>query len=313
MQKYADFVELEPIREQSRFASHGMREYTPIKCPHCEIVFVKVPTSSIKTNKAFKCMQHLTTCTVFNPPAATTEAQASVLEGALAKELRILREEREVESARHDAEREVAEQRHDELMAELTGVRSQLSETTAKLTDVQAQLSHKRQCLTDVREWGKLAEPDNTLVPQLTYREMQLLLPFKSDVKVLKRENALLQSTLNEKAPAALVKKAAEAYERVRKAEEGQKEAESELVTRMRAAEATFDRLSAENALLKTRPPEIVYRLPKKLMRSAWVRKHAMVAFAPEKQTDQELKNAAAALFQQVSEAQPDRSSGFES
>ena len=73
---------------------------------------------------------------------------------------RKLQEKGETE-ARNDA-------RHDEVMAQLTLVRTQLS-------DVETQLSDTRQCLTDVREWGRLKEPDNTLVPQLTCREATLV------------------------------------------------------------------------------------------------------------------------------------------
>ena len=216
MTKYANFVEQVRVMEQSRFSSVGVREYATFRCPHCLCDAVKIPVEQL-ASKSSKCKAHLTACPSYTPPAPA--------ESDVAAELRRAREQQE-------AEREESKRRHEELMGELTtarekltGVQGQLDDTRQRLTgvqgqltDVEGQLSDKRQCLTDVREWGKLKEPDNTLVPQLTFRDANLVAAHDAETARLQTENARLRAELEvtrvaakEKAPAALLKRAAEA------------------------------------------------------------------------------------------------------
>ena len=275
---------------------------------------------SVAHKKGNACAIHLASCPVYNakpaeeatPTPAVTTAIVSSVENGIAAELKLLREAREADRIKHEEEREsdrikneeerqAAKRRHDELMAELTrtrsqltGVQGQLTGTEAQLTDVQAQLSDKRQCLTDVREWGKLKEPDNTLVPQLTCREMQLVEPLKNEIRLLQQQIVLL----SEEAPASLVQRAAEAEGRARKLEREN----FDLAAKFRQMRD----LANQRSKTVTR-----HKLPPKLLaESEHARKYSLIAFHPDKQPNEFSKQLAAALFKQASAAVPERSTG---
>ena len=292
------------------------RKYVSLSCPHCDSTFADIPAERVKTNKASACKAHLASCPVHNakptgeatPTPAATTAIVSSVENGIAAELKLLREAREADrikheelEAKHEEERQAAKRRHDELMAELTGTRSQLTDvqgqltgTEAQLTDVQAQLSDKRQCLTDVREWGRLKEPDNTLVPQLTCREMQLVDPLKNEIRLLQQQVVLL----SEEAPASLVQRAAEAEGRARKLEREN----FDLAAKFRQMRD----LANQRSKTVTR-----HKLPPKLLaESEHARKYSLIAFHPDKQPNEFSKQLAAALFKQASAAVPERSTG---
>ena len=131
--------------------------------------------------------------------SSKTERRLEETDRRLFEAERQLQEKKEAE-ARNDA-------RHNEVMAQLTFVREQLS-------DVETQLSDKRQCLTDVREWGRLKEPDNTLVPQLTCREAALKASHDTESARLRAENEVLRASLKDKAPLALITRTVEAEEK---------------------------------------------------------------------------------------------------
>ena len=134
--------------------------YAVFMCPHCDEE-VDVPEEGVTNQKGNACKAHLAVCPKFSPPAPTALAVPD-------------------ESKR----------RHEELMEELRQVRGELTDVKGELIDVRGQLSDKRQCLTDVREWGQLKEPDNTLVPQLTFREANMVAAHNAEVAQVKAEAA---------------------------------------------------------------------------------------------------------------------------
>lgn len=219
---YDDFEEGAPFSAQSKRKPHTTKLYVTLRCPHCNAIFAELTNESLHTNKASTCKAHLLVCGSYSD---TNDA-----EEALKCQLKYQKQAREFEAthqaekkAREQAERQLAETerklrekeetearndaRHDEVMAQLTLVRGQLS-------DVETQLSDKRQCLTDVREWGRLKEPDNTLVPQLTYREATLVASHETEASRLRAELGVLRAAVKDKAPVALVTRAAEAEEK---------------------------------------------------------------------------------------------------
>ena len=175
----------------STYAPHDEHDYVPIVCPHCRVSFVSIPKQHLLSSKASKCKAHIAVCPVYtqlSPLALDARKETDVAE--------LLRNQ----AARHATQREndqaQNEERHAEMMAELR--------------DLKEQLSHKRQCLTDVREWGRLKEPDNTLVPQLTCREATLVASYEADATRLRAELEVLRIAVKDKAPAVLVTRAAE-------------------------------------------------------------------------------------------------------
>ena len=240
-------------------------------------------------------------------------------------------EERE---AKHEQEREAAKRRHEELMAELTGARSELTDARSQLTDVQSQLTDvecqlcdKRQCLTDVREWGNLKEPDNTLVPQLTLRERELLAPKDQRIQLLEQEQQLLRQQVGEKtrlASEATIKRAVQAEQRLLRSEEVARQLEQELLAERNEHQQTRERAKRQRlqddinyAGLQEKYSELarrskgttVYALPSALLaESPHARKHAMVAFHPDKQPTERSRRLAEPFFKQISAAQDARS-----
>ena len=78
--KYMDFVEGAPVNEPSHLSSrYGRRDYVPITCPHCGVVFVKIPLDQIFKTKASKCLRHLRVCPKFKGEVAS-KAPTSELE-----------------------------------------------------------------------------------------------------------------------------------------------------------------------------------------------------------------------------------------
>lgn len=220
---YDDFEEGPPFLAQSKRKPHTTKLYVKLRCPHCNAEFAELTKESLHTNKATTCKSHLLVCGSYSDTNDTEEA--------LKLQLKYQKQARELEithqmekKAREQAERQLAEAerkltekeetearndaRHDEVMAQLTLVRGQLS-------DVETQLSDKRQCLTDVREWGRLKEPDNTLVPQLTCREATLVASHETEASRLRAELEVLRAAVKDKAPVALVTRAAEAEDKL--------------------------------------------------------------------------------------------------
>ena len=62
---YLDFDEESPCIEPARSCPYEDREYVPITCPHCRLVFVKIPTTQLASSKASKCLSHLRVCHAF--------------------------------------------------------------------------------------------------------------------------------------------------------------------------------------------------------------------------------------------------------
>jgi hypothetical protein len=299
--------------------------YTVFLCPHCdeELLVLK---EIVGQCKARTCRAHLAVCPKYVPPPST-EVALPVSNGDpapdLATELRKMREEREAEREAAKAEREASKRRHEELMAELTGARSQLTERNdqlegmrSQLTDVQAQLTDKRRCLTDVREWGNLKEPDNTLVPQLSLRERELLAPREQRI-------ALLEQQVNEKTKGAsetAIKRALEAEHRWKSAEAelGACRQELEELRQWSARQRQQDginyaALAEQYKELASRKQRAVHALPDALLaESPHARKHGMVAFHPDRQPTAKARRLAQPLFQQISAAQGSRSAGTE-
>jgi hypothetical protein len=338
---YNDFVwkhsAMKPCKTSN--VSSTERMYAQFQCPHCERL-VDVPEENVRSQKGNACSAHLRVCPKYVPPLPSTEVavpapalatpassrdDSSSLD--LATELRKMREEREAAEAKHEAEREAereaSKRRHEELMAELTGARAQLTERNdqlegmrSQLTDVQAQLTDKRRCLTDVREWGNLKEPDNTLVPQLSLRERVLL---------ARREQliALLQQQVNEKTKGAsetAIKRAVEAELRLKSAEAelGACRQELEELRQWSARQRQQDginyaALAEQYKELASRKQRAVHALPEALLaESPHARKHGMVAFHPDRQPTAKARRLAQPLFQQISAAQGARSAGTE-
>jgi hypothetical protein len=157
-----------------------------------------------------------------------------------------------------------------------------------------------------VREWGQLKEPDNTLVPQLTYRELQLVEPLKSEIRVLQQQNALLDG----RSPQALVVRAVEAEERANRLERQFKQLEA----KYRNVRDDHHSLKEEVEELRVSRPTICFKLPPVLLKgSDHARKHCMVAFHPDKQPCETTKELATVLFKQASAAQEKRSAGVSS
>eukprot|EP00966_Prymnesium_polylepis_P017053 393525-Prymnesium_polylepis.1 len=71
---YDDFVECPPTKERARKAPFAPRVYIPLKCPHCTVVFTKVPAERILVQKAYVCKQHLVVC----PGSSTNESCVSL-------------------------------------------------------------------------------------------------------------------------------------------------------------------------------------------------------------------------------------------
>ena len=63
--RYLDFQEESPCIEPARSCPYEDREYVPITCPHCRLVFVKIPTTQLASSKASKCLSHLRVCHKF--------------------------------------------------------------------------------------------------------------------------------------------------------------------------------------------------------------------------------------------------------
>lgn len=190
--KYDEFAHGETQRRVSIYPPHEEHDYVPIVCPHCRVIFVHIPRQHILSSKASKCKAHISVCPVYTqlcPLALDARKETDVAE--------LLRNQAERHASQRDSDQAQNEERHAEMMAELR--------------DLKEQLSHKRQCLTDVREWGRLKEPDNTLVPQLTCREATLVASHQAEASRLRAELEVLRIAVKDKAPAALVTRAAEA------------------------------------------------------------------------------------------------------
>ena len=181
---YDNFLEGTPYDAPAKQKPHDVRTYVALTCPHCSEVFVELPKELVASNKASRCKAHLAVCPQYTAPAPAPTALAAPDE---------------------------SKRRHEELMDELRQVKGKLTDVEGELTDVRGQLSDKRQCLTDVREWGKLKEPDNTLVPQLTCREANLVAAHDAETARLQAELEVARAAAKEKSPAALLKRAAEA------------------------------------------------------------------------------------------------------
>ena len=210
---YTDFVHARTITREPKRKTPGtgdVANYHCFVCPHCRCE-VEVPELSVKQRKSTSCKAHLAVCPKYTPP--------TLKETDLATELRKAREA-------HEAEREESKRRHEELMAQLSeangqlsAVEGQLSSVKGQLTDVEDQLRDKRQCLTDVREWGQLKEPDNSLVPQLTYRETALVGGRDAEIARLKAELEVMRAAAKDKTPTAIANRAAEAEANATKVE----------------------------------------------------------------------------------------------
>jgi hypothetical protein len=323
---YKEFI-LKGVEIKESKLGMGMRRYCVFLCPHCQDE-IDVSEASVVHKKGGACSAHLSVCSVFKSKQNIESTENASTQppniSELTEELRLLRkerdedrtkfaEEREASKRRHEEEREASKRRHEELMSQLTAQKQQL-------TEVQTQLPYKRKCLTDVREWGELNEPDNTLVPQLTLRENSLLQPLRGEILLLKQKNMLL----TERAPNALVRQAAEAEERARKAQkdfaeykeltdrqvhecyEKFKAKEKELQTEKQKSELYMSKYKEAKKQRHTLPQQL-------LIESEHARKYSMVAFHPDKQpntlTDR-AKEWSDSLYKQASSVHETRSSG---
>ena len=288
------FLELPEVFETSCWRNGEQRSRVPIRCPHCQVVFVKLPTNALKAHKAGKCAAHLLRCKVYQN-SCSTEAQAPALPKTLApapqptvehdalKELdarlEAERAAREAERGQFNDERKefVAERcrfetERKELLAKLETERTtratlELERATAtKLADERCLVAELNENLKAVRDWGNLQLPDHTLVEQLKKREANADRQRENEIQRAKRTFEI-------------------AYD--------------EIIARV----STLER---DNARLKRR--RIEYKLPEELMSdSEWARKRAMIAFAPDKQPSEATKQLALPFFKQASAAAPSR------
>ena len=63
--KYDDFTESEPVEKiakQGAKSANDLRKYVAITCPHCNDAFIEITVSSLSTNKASECRDHLRDC-----------------------------------------------------------------------------------------------------------------------------------------------------------------------------------------------------------------------------------------------------------
>ena len=63
---YLNFLEGMPRMEPGRSAPYSDRLYVPLRCPHCEETFIKVPLDQLSASKASKCITHLRRCPDFS-------------------------------------------------------------------------------------------------------------------------------------------------------------------------------------------------------------------------------------------------------
>lgn len=299
---YDHFEEGPPFLAISKRKPHTNKLYVHLRCPYCSQVFNELTKDSVQTNKASTCKAHLLVCAAYTDTTNQDESTRwSLKHKRRTQELdvmyqsdRIAREE--AERRLKEAERKLQEKeetearndaRHDEVMAQLTLVRTQLS-------DVETQLSDKRQCLTDVREWGRLKEPDNTLVPQLTCREATLVASHETEASRLRAELEVLRVAIKDKAPVSLVTRAAEAedkYARLRREWEIFRETnERDVAAALRAS----DQERAQHGAAKLAYTERARTLKRKLQ----------AATHPDK-VPVEVRQWATRVFQQVFEPVP--------
>jgi DNA repair exonuclease SbcCD ATPase subunit len=306
------------VKKEERNIGGSARLVSVFSCPHCETK-LDVPDIHVSKVKGSVCKAHLAVCPNYTPPPSTEVALpvsncGSTLD--LATELRKMREEREAAEAKLETEREASKRRHEELMEQLTERNDQLEGMRSQLTDVQTQLTDKRRCLTDVREWGNLKEPDNTLVPQLSLRERELLAPREQRI-------ALLQQQVNEKTKGAsetAIKRAVEAELRLKSSEEELRACRQELEEsrqwskrQRQQDDLKYAALVEQYKELASRKQRAVHALPEALLKeSPHARRHGMVAFHPDRQPTAKARRLAQPLFQQISAAQGARSAGTE-
>jgi len=242
---YDEFKEEDQVELPSKQKPYDTRIYVPITCPHCKLTFANILKDHLASNKSTKCKAHLAVCPEYTAPAPR--------ETDLAAELRRAREahaaEREEDRLRYEAEGEESRRRHDELMAQLRDANGQLSSVKGQLTDVEGQLRDKRQCLTDVREWGRLREPDNTLVPQLTCREQAMAAAHQTENARIKAELEVLRAAAKEKAPATVVARAAEAETKMAKADAKMARADEQAEAKVAKMQHDWDAFRASKCL----------------------------------------------------------------
>ena len=167
MSKYKLFKELPAISEQSRYESAGVRLYVPIKCPHCNLVFTKIPVAALKSNKPSKCKAHLAECTAYTFPPATNPLEEERAQLAL-------------ERQQLDAEKK---KQADE-KAQLALERQQLD---AEKKEFQADKHGAQAVLSKVKEWGKFTPPDETIVLQLEDRDKAMKRDYNTKINDFKR------------------------------------------------------------------------------------------------------------------------------
>ena len=63
--KYADFVEGDVVVQKSKKSSYGEDRYVPLTCPHCNVMFLELKETDMKTTKSSKCLNHLRTCVAY--------------------------------------------------------------------------------------------------------------------------------------------------------------------------------------------------------------------------------------------------------
>ena len=68
---YDSFAEEAQVFERSRNKPYCDRSYTPIKCPHCHVVFKKIPSERVSIQKSSACKDHLIVCPAYNASTFT--------------------------------------------------------------------------------------------------------------------------------------------------------------------------------------------------------------------------------------------------
>jgi hypothetical protein len=79
MSKYDNFVEGDVVTTRSKAPPYEEDRYIPITCPHCNVQFVEIKESLLKTDKASKCLKHLRKCTEFKGKVPEKNARALVV------------------------------------------------------------------------------------------------------------------------------------------------------------------------------------------------------------------------------------------
>jgi len=82
MSKYDNFVEGAVVITRSKAPPYEENRYIPIKCPHCNVQFVEIKESFLKSDKASKCLKHLRKCPEYKGTVPEKNSRALVVQSS---------------------------------------------------------------------------------------------------------------------------------------------------------------------------------------------------------------------------------------